>query len=254
MKVHAILACTNDHVIGHEDAIPWKMADDMSLFKTLTKGHAVVVGFRTFMGMLRHYPRKKLMPDRIIYVAVSFDRMVEIVHDRERINDWFRAKCFEAGVSDVSNIHPIDIDGTFVANRSWAKKPPSKSDVDAFITRSCVELRSEQEVFIAGGAAIYDAFISGLESVYVTVIHDWLRHFDRNPDAFDYDVRQGGNMVTLGDHFIKAVFSSRSDFKRNPRGLIFKSLRNDYNATWYSLTRSINAGTSNQVLQGASSE
>ena len=45
-------------LIGNQGQLPWHLPADMQRFKTLTTGHHVVMGRKTFMGFKRPLPRR----------------------------------------------------------------------------------------------------------------------------------------------------------------------------------------------------
>ncbi|MDE1865736.1 MAG: dihydrofolate reductase [Candidatus Micrarchaeota archaeon] len=49
--VTIIVAMTNDRVIGANGQIPWKIKDDMKLFKSLTEGNTVIMGKATWLSL-----------------------------------------------------------------------------------------------------------------------------------------------------------------------------------------------------------
>ena len=48
MKVSLVAALARDGVIGRDGTIPWRIPEDMAYFRTLTTGHPVVMGRRTW--------------------------------------------------------------------------------------------------------------------------------------------------------------------------------------------------------------
>lgn len=61
MNVGLIWAQTLDGVIGADDAIPWRLPEDMAHFKATTLGHPVVMGRRTWDSLP---PRFRPLPGR----------------------------------------------------------------------------------------------------------------------------------------------------------------------------------------------
>ena len=53
MPVSLIAALAANRVIGNRGAVPWRLPDDLSRFRRLTLGHAVVMGRATFLSMGR---------------------------------------------------------------------------------------------------------------------------------------------------------------------------------------------------------
>ena len=58
MIVSILVAAANHHVIGKHNQLLWKMPADMKYFKTLTTGHHVLMGRKTFESI------GKPLPDR----------------------------------------------------------------------------------------------------------------------------------------------------------------------------------------------
>lgn len=54
-----IVAMTPSRVIGHEGRIPWRIPDDLKLFKSITEGKTVVMGRRTYESL-----HNRPLPDR----------------------------------------------------------------------------------------------------------------------------------------------------------------------------------------------
>lgn len=51
MKLSLVAALTENGVIGADGGLPWDLPDDMRRFMSLTKGHCVVMGRKTFDSM-----------------------------------------------------------------------------------------------------------------------------------------------------------------------------------------------------------
>lgn len=61
-NVHLVVAISKNGIIGSEGKLPWHLPEDLFLFKTLTKGNAVIMGRKTFESI------GKPLPDRDNYV------------------------------------------------------------------------------------------------------------------------------------------------------------------------------------------
>lgn len=51
MKIHIIVAMTKNFVIGNKGSIPWKIKEDMQLFKEKTTGQSVIMGKNTWLSL-----------------------------------------------------------------------------------------------------------------------------------------------------------------------------------------------------------
>jgi dihydrofolate reductase len=56
MRVSIIVAMARNRVIGANGAIPWHLPNELKLFKTLTMGHHIVMGRRTYESIGRLLP------------------------------------------------------------------------------------------------------------------------------------------------------------------------------------------------------
>lgn len=57
--IHIIAALTKEYVIGKDNKIPWKIKDDLRLFRKITEGHAVVMGRKTYESIGRPLPNRE---------------------------------------------------------------------------------------------------------------------------------------------------------------------------------------------------
>lgn len=59
MKVSIIVAISENNVIGKDNALLWRLSDDMQFFKRTTTGHHIIMGRKTFDSL-----GKRLLPNR----------------------------------------------------------------------------------------------------------------------------------------------------------------------------------------------
>lgn len=57
--LHAVVAMAANRVIGREGRLPWHLPEDLRFFKTLTTGHPVVMGRKTYASIGRPLPRRR---------------------------------------------------------------------------------------------------------------------------------------------------------------------------------------------------
>ncbi|MGH8196767.1 MAG: dihydrofolate reductase, partial [Steroidobacteraceae bacterium] len=55
----ALVAMADDGVIGRDNRLPWHLPDDLRRFKSLTLGHAILMGRRTFESIGRALPGRR---------------------------------------------------------------------------------------------------------------------------------------------------------------------------------------------------
>lgn len=73
-----IAAVARNGTIGRDNALPWRLPEDLRRFKSLTMGHAMIMGRRTWESLGRPLPGRR-------HVVVTRDRGyraegVEVVH------------------------------------------------------------------------------------------------------------------------------------------------------------------------------
>lgn len=121
-----IVACAQNMAIGKDNDLLWHISDDLKRFKSLTSGHTVVMGRRTFDSL----PKKPLPKRRNIVLTRDVD--------------------FSYPISDKAT-------GTLEVAHSIEE-----------ISRM---VQNEDEVFIMGGAAIYQQFMPYVDNLYVTWVY-----------------------------------------------------------------------------------
>jgi dihydrofolate reductase len=52
MDVSLVAALSSNRVIGRDNALPWKLSEDLRRFKALTLGHPVVMGRKTYESII----------------------------------------------------------------------------------------------------------------------------------------------------------------------------------------------------------
>jgi dihydrofolate reductase len=69
-RLHAIAAMASNRVIGRRGALPWHLPEDLRLFKSLTLGHPIIMGRRTWESLGRPLPgRQNIVVSRVLTAA-----------------------------------------------------------------------------------------------------------------------------------------------------------------------------------------
>ena len=55
----AIAAMSSNRIIGRDGALPWRLPEDLKFFRTVTTGHAVVMGRKTWESLGRPLPNRR---------------------------------------------------------------------------------------------------------------------------------------------------------------------------------------------------
>jgi dihydrofolate reductase len=58
-QLKAIAAMARNRVIGREGSIPWHISDELRWFKTVTTGHTVLMGRKTYQSLGRPLPNRR---------------------------------------------------------------------------------------------------------------------------------------------------------------------------------------------------
>lgn len=87
-----IVAKAKNNVIGKDNKLIWKIPEDLKYFKTLTTGHTIIMGRRTFESLGRVLPKRK----HIIFTKNNNffvdDENVQIVHEIAEIKDLIESE------------------------------------------------------------------------------------------------------------------------------------------------------------------
>jgi dihydrofolate reductase len=59
MKLVAVVAMTGARIIGKDGSLPWHLPADLAFFKRTTRGHAIVMGRKTFESIGRPLPQRR---------------------------------------------------------------------------------------------------------------------------------------------------------------------------------------------------
>jgi dihydrofolate reductase len=68
MAMHIIVAMTKERVIGKDGSLPWKIAEDMKLFRETTANKTVIMGKKTWFSLPQEH---RPLPDRVNIIVSS---------------------------------------------------------------------------------------------------------------------------------------------------------------------------------------
>jgi dihydrofolate reductase len=81
MRVSAVVAASDNGVIGCDGGLPWHVSSDLKLFKEITLGKPIIMGRRTWQSL----PRKPLPGRRNIVITQERRRLQSSVADRSML-------------------------------------------------------------------------------------------------------------------------------------------------------------------------
>lgn len=59
MMVSAVVAVSENGIIGKDNQLPWRLPSDLRFFKRLTTGHTVIMGRKTYQSIGRPLPNRR---------------------------------------------------------------------------------------------------------------------------------------------------------------------------------------------------
>ncbi len=156
MRLVLIVARARNGVIGRDNALPWRLPEDLAHFKRTTMGHPIVMGRRTFESIGRVLPgRRNVVLTRSpdwhadgVDVARSLDEALAMTAGAERVFVIGGAQVYADAMSRADEIVATEIDRDI--------------DGDAFfppIDANAWEVRSRDERAPSGDDALPFAFV-----------------------------------------------------------------------------------------------
>ena len=131
--INIIAAIGKNRELGKENKLLWHISQDFKRFKTLTSGHIVIMGRKTFESLPEKF---RPLPNRV-NIVVTRDPKFTI-----------SARSYKDG--KVIVCHSLE---------------------EAFRLASLAQGKSSKEVFIIGGASIYKQGIKYANKLYLTLVN-----------------------------------------------------------------------------------
>jgi len=84
VKLTAVVAASDNDVIGRDNALPWHLPADLARFKRLTLGRPILMGRRTFESIGRPLPgRRNIVLSRHGFTAPGIETVATLAAARE---------------------------------------------------------------------------------------------------------------------------------------------------------------------------
>lgn len=129
MIIH-VVACGLNREIGKDNALLWRLPDDLKYFKAVTTGHTVVMGRKTFESIGQALPNRRNI---VVTSNQSFSAPgVEVWHNLDPIitarasEDFFiigGATLYEQTMPVTERFFITEVDGTFDADTFYPLTP-----------------------------------------------------------------------------------------------------------------------------------
>lgn len=174
LPMRGILACTKGGVIGRgHDTIPWRCKPDQRRFKELTMNNILILGYRTFIGMVDTWPEKSpiVLPGRdvIVLFGSNYGEADELAMQRYDVLTYSFSQNKTVGDSSSSRLLALPY------IRGGTGRPEDEALIQERALR-CITYdiarhrRSNQTVFVGGGAATYAFLGSQIVEYDVTIV------------------------------------------------------------------------------------
>jgi dihydrofolate reductase len=149
----AIAAMSENRVIGREDKIPWHLPEDFKWFKKMTLGNITVMGRKTFESL------GKPLPNRINLILTRHPR--RFVNAHPEVFDGYKLREWKGG-RQIKRPYQLCFTRLDSAKKTEIRVFGSleKLDPEDF----------ENEIFICGGAQIYEQTLPRCSDLYLTLV------------------------------------------------------------------------------------
>lgn len=139
ITISAIVACSENRVIGRDGGLPWHIPEDLKHFKRMTTGKPVIMGRRTFESI-----GSKALPKRLNIVVSRSESSLPPLPPLPLMG---------GGNGGAGPFHSKDIQNAL----AFAKKQAAQDGA--------------AEIMICGGAQIYKAALPVTQRIYLTIVH-----------------------------------------------------------------------------------
>jgi len=149
----AIAAMSENRVIGQGNKIPWHLPEDFKWFKKMTLGNVVVMGRNTFESL------GKPLPNRTNLVLTRHPR--RFVNTHPEIFDGYKLKEWKGG-RQIKRPYQF-----------WFTRLDKAQSTEIRVFGSLAKIDPEDfqiEVFICGGAQIYEQALPRCSDLYLTLV------------------------------------------------------------------------------------
>lgn len=152
--ISMIAVMDENRSIGYQGRIPWHIKEDLIRFKHLTTGKTVIFGRKTYESLLGYYQRSgRPMPSRkTIVISRQTNNDSGPLQDKQaRMTDVYWVNSVEEAIDLAKKIEPV-------------------------------------EVFISGGAQIFNQGIKYAEKLYLTIVEGKYQSDTFFPDYSDFKI------------------------------------------------------------------
>lgn len=119
--ISIIVAIAENRAIGKNNQLLWRLSTDLKHFKTLTSGHAIIMGRKTFESIGKSLPNRtnivitrsdKVSDDASVLVADSIDKAIELAKQGQGADEIFivgGGNIYEQALSITDKIYLTEV-------------------------------------------------------------------------------------------------------------------------------------------------
>lgn len=125
-KISIIAAISSNKALGKNGKIPWHISEDLKRFKSVTSGHVVIMGRKTFESIGRPLPsRINIVVTRVTnyqaagcLVTHSLDQAIKIAKQKEKKEIFIigGGQIYEQAISLADKLYLTIVEGNFEAD------------------------------------------------------------------------------------------------------------------------------------------
>lgn len=124
MKLISIAAVGKNNELGKDNDLLWHLPDDFKRFKTITTGHHIIMGRKTFESFPKPLPnrthivvsRQNNYPDEHCIVVNTIEQALDAVKDEEKAFVIGGGEIYKQFMPYVNEIELTKVDGEFDAD------------------------------------------------------------------------------------------------------------------------------------------
>jgi dihydrofolate reductase len=134
MIITFVVAAAENNAIGKDNQLLWKLPTDLKHFQTITLGHTIIMGRKTFDSMGKPLPRRRNIvitrnPDLEIdgaEVTQSLDEALNLCQDEEEVFVIGGAEIYKAALEKTDKIFLTRVHQNFEGDAYFPELDPKK--------------------------------------------------------------------------------------------------------------------------------
>lgn len=161
-QLSIIVAVANNNVIGQNNTLPWHLPEDLKRFKSLTMGHHIIMGRKTYESLGRLLPgrttvivtRNQQYKVEGAIVVHSLDAAVSACNGDDEVFLIGGAELFEIGFAQANKLYVTEIHADFNGDAflptfdlaSWSETSREQHKAENGLAFSYVTYQADEEV------------------------------------------------------------------------------------------------------------